>query len=84
MDKTNKGVIVDPKIIEAVATTFSVEASSLEASSGPDTVANWDSLGHLSLVAALEAAYGISFTMDEIISLQSLEIIDAIVQSKLV
>jgi len=37
----------------------------------------WDSLGHLELVAEVESAFGISFGVDEIPTLDSLETIRA-------
>lgn len=37
----------------------------------------WDSLGHLELVAEVESAFGISFALEEIPKLDSLEAIRA-------
>jgi acyl carrier protein len=37
----------------------------------------WDSLGHLELVAEIEAAFAVSFALDEIPKLDSLEAIRA-------
>jgi acyl carrier protein len=37
----------------------------------------WDSLGHLELVAEVESAFGISFALDDIPTLDSLEAIRA-------
>jgi acyl carrier protein len=37
----------------------------------------WDSLGHLELVAEIESAFGISFGLDEIAKLDSLDAIRA-------
>ena len=34
---------------------------------------NWDSLGHMTLVAALESEFSISMDMDDVIDLESFE-----------
>jgi len=34
----------------------------------------WDSLGHMRLIAAIETAFGIAFTTDEILDMSSFQI----------
>jgi acyl carrier protein len=34
---------------------------------------NWDSLGHMTLVAAIESEFGINMDMDDVIDLESYE-----------
>ena len=48
----------------------------------PNDVANWDSMNYLLFIAELEKEYGISFTMDEVLSAQSLGAVRAIVRGK--
>ena len=43
----------------------------------------WDSLSHMSLILALEEAYAIQFSMDEIVSMVSVSSIHEIVKNKL-
>ena len=43
----------------------------------------WDSLSHMSLILALEEAYAIEFSMDEIVSMVSVLSIREIVKNKL-
>lgn len=38
------------------------------------SVAGWDSVGHMSLVAVLEEAFGITLEMDDILDLSSYEV----------
>jgi len=45
-------------------------------------VENWDSLQHMDLIASLEQAYGVEFTFDEIISMQSVGEIKRVLRSK--
>jgi acyl carrier protein len=48
-----------------VAETFGIDLTEIDDSSSPDTVAAWDSLGHVTLIIQLEAAYGVSFAPEE-------------------
>jgi acyl carrier protein len=48
-----------------VAETFGLNPTEIDDSSSPDTVAAWDSLGHVTLIIQLEAAYGVSFAPEE-------------------
>jgi len=42
----------------------------------------WDSIGHMNLVSELESRFGISFEMDEIVGLDSVGAVRAIVARK--
>lgn len=53
--------------------TFGVEDASLKTLKYQG-VASWDSVGHMSLVAALEDAFGITFDTDDIIDFSSYEV----------
>ncbi len=48
-----------------------------------DDVPGWDSVGHMNLVTELEARFGISFEMDEIVGLNSVGAARAIVARKI-
>lgn len=48
----------------------------------PRTSKNWDSARHIELVLAIEAAYGIQFTMPEMTSLHSLGDVRRILEAK--
>lgn len=54
-----------------VARVFGLELREIDDRSGPETIEDWDSLGHLNLVMELETAYGIELSTDE-----ALEIVD--------
>lgn len=45
-------------------------------------VESWDSLQHMNLIAALEQAYGVEFTFEEIVSMQSVAEIKRVLKSK--
>lgn len=48
----------------------------------PRTSKNWDSARHIELVLAIEAAYGIQFSMPEMTSLHSLGDVRKILETK--
>jgi len=47
-----------------------------------EEVPGWDSIGHMNLVTELESRFGISFDMDEIVALDSVGAVRAIVARK--
>ncbi len=47
-----------------------------------DDVPGWDSVGHMNLVSELESRFGISLDMDEIVGLDSVGAVRAIVGRK--
>ena len=47
-----------------------------------DDIPGWDSVGHMNLVTELESRFGISLDMDEIVGLDSVGAVRAIVARK--
>lgn len=50
---------------------FDYPAEKFTAETVPDDVTRWDSLGHISLVSALQAEFGIELELDEIMEMVS-------------
>lgn len=50
---------------------FERPAHSLRDDDGPGTLSDWDSHAHLELLSQLEEAYGISFSVDEQLELDT-------------
>ena len=48
---------------EVVARVFSLDSSEVTDQSSKDTIAEWDSMGHLSLVTGLEEEFKISLAI---------------------
>jgi acyl carrier protein len=74
---------IDQRILAIVASIFDVPLARVRPDSSPDNVETWDSLRHLNLVLALEDEFGIQFSPEEIEQLLSVELIDSLVQEKL-
>jgi acyl carrier protein len=68
------------RVYQIVAAILRMPEESLDAASSPDTIPNWDSLRHLQLVLALEEAFGIRLTSEEIEAMHSVGVILAIVE----
>lgn len=61
------------KYIEAFTSTLLVDESVLE-SLKYQGIAAWDSVGHMSLMTALEETFGIEMDIDDIIEFSSFEV----------
>jgi acyl carrier protein len=60
-----------------VARVFGQNAADIDDSTSPDTLPEWDSLGQITLIIELESAFGVSFSPDESVSLNSVGAIKA-------
>ncbi|OJF15766.1 acyl carrier protein [Couchioplanes caeruleus] len=54
------------RLADVVADVFEVDPADVVDEATPATLENWTSLRHIQLVVALEAAYGVSFSSQEI------------------
>jgi len=70
------------RVCSIIARILKVPAASLDATSSPDTLKNWDSLHFLQIVLALEEEFGVQFSVDEIGALQSVGIIVEILRER--
>lgn len=60
-----------------MSAVFGLEESRIAETDSPDTVAEWDSVGHLQLMLALEEEFGVRFEAGELASLTSVGLIEA-------
>lgn len=61
------------KTFEAiVAETFRIPESAISDAMSSKDVPDWDSMNYLLLISALEKAFGLSFTMDEVMNAETL------------
>jgi acyl carrier protein len=71
------------RVLAVVADAIGVPAETLGPESSPDTVESWDSLKHMNLVLALESAFCVRFTGEDIMEMMSIELIVEIVRQRL-
>ena len=72
---SNPATSLEPRIKSVLGAVFGVAPDRIEASASPDTIAKWDSHGHLTLVLALEEEFGVQFTDTQIYELVNFEMI---------
>ena len=53
---------------------FSVDKAKLQKNLEYNSISEWDSVGHMTMIAALEEAFDIVFEMDDIIDLSSYKV----------
>ncbi len=73
---------VEDTVCETIADVFGVPRAQLGEVTSRDDVPEWDSLGHLNLILALEEAFNVSFSVDEMPELTSVEAIAKKVREK--
>lgn len=62
---------MDQKVERVVADTLQVSLASISDSLAMSDLQVWDSLKHMELIVALEEAFDIQLTFDEIVAMQS-------------
>ncbi len=62
---------------------FGVDPASISLETEPEDVPQWDSLGHATLACALEHEFDIRFDVDELMALENVRAILAVVGRKL-
>jgi acyl carrier protein len=71
------------KIKSIFADIFDVNIESINEHFSSETVESWDSINKLRMITALEEAFDVQFTMDEIGQMEDLHKVVAAVQSHL-
>ena len=70
------------QLFSAFSDVLKVDAKSLDESSSPDTIANWDSLAVINIVIELEQIFKVQFDIMEIADFQNIGIIKSILEEK--
>lgn len=68
-------------VLELFEEVFGIPANSIAPGAARESFEEWDSLGHIRLVAALESRFGVSFTVEQIESIQSVDDVVTLVES---
>jgi acyl carrier protein len=73
-------------MVEQLATiferVFSVPVAEFSLELNPESVAKWDSLGHMTLVGELEKSFNLEFDIDEVMEMVNVQKIMELVQTK--
>jgi len=70
------------KILDVIAETLMIDTDDLSPDAAMGVVPEWTSFAHLSLMAAIEEAFGVELSMDEMSKATSLETLTSTVQAK--
>jgi len=70
------------KVQEAFQTTFGVNSQSVSMETTASDIPEWDSVGHLSLGANLEEAFGITLDVDDLMEMENVRQIVRIIEEK--
>ena len=73
---------MDAKLNSIIAETLHLPMEQVKDELEMSQVESWDSLQHMNLVASLEQGFGIDFTFDEIILMQSVGEIKRVLRGK--
>ena len=69
------------KLNEVFATVFDLQGKSIGRETTAADVEGWDSLIHIALVSEVEEAFGIKFTMKQILEMQNVgEMVDLVIE----
>ena len=73
----------EARVRAVLADVFGIEPDQIDASTSTDTIENWDSLHHLTLVLALEEEFDIQLDDEETVAIVTLPLITAVVRDHL-
>jgi acyl carrier protein len=76
-------MLAEEKLKAVVGSMLELDPSDVGPKTSTDTVDQWDSVRHMNLIIALEAAFGITIPDDEVANLTSYPIIKAVVEEQL-
>jgi acyl carrier protein len=64
---------MEQRIRNAFVSAFGIRPEAFHAGLSPATVENWDSLGHVRLVEALQDEFRVEFDMEEVMEMENVE-----------
>ena len=65
-----------------ISSVFDVNINEISDDTNPDSLDNWDSMGHMNLIVALEEEFNILFDEDEITEMLNFKLICLIISEK--
>lgn len=74
--------VLTERVRDIVADTFGLDPQEVADDASAQNLAAWSSLAHLRLIANLEQAFGVRFTMAEMTAMNSVQAIDHVLTSR--
>ena len=72
--------VPEQKLRELLSKIFEVPLNAISENASPDTVETWDSLRHMNLVIALEQAFSVELSDDQVVEILSYKLIKIVLQ----
>jgi acyl carrier protein len=69
------------RVQELVANVFNLDPTEVTDASSKETIAEWDSMGHLSLITSLEERYKISLAISDAMEMTSVAKIKSVLKN---
>jgi acyl carrier protein len=73
---------LDTKLNQLIAAILHIPLDGVVDQLAMSEVETWDSLQHMNLIASLEQEFGVEFTFEEIVSMQSVAVIKTVLRGK--
>jgi len=74
---------IENKLKEIMALVFEVSTTDINDDTNPDDLDNWDSIGTINLITALEEEFDIEFEEEDILEMLNFQLIKINIQEKL-
>ena len=74
--------MLDDQLCEIVQDVLGDDELELQEHTRADDVEGWDSLAHINIMVAVEGAYGVSFTSDQLTAFRDLGELQAFLRSR--
>jgi len=71
---------MEERVRKIMSDVFLVDIGEINENSSPDTIPQWDSIGHLNLVTAIEEEFGIKIEDDQITQMLNFKLVVEIIK----
>jgi len=74
---------MEERLRKIMADVFLLDINEIDANSSPDSIPQWDSIGHLNLVTAIEEEFGIKIDDEQIVQMLNFKLVAEIVKESM-
>jgi alcohol dehydrogenase len=75
---------VKQTLLSVISSQFSLDVGDIKESDGPGDILGWDSIGQLQLILKIEQTFNVSFSIDDVMSINTISDITNIINEKFV
>jgi acyl carrier protein len=74
---------MEERLRKIMADVFLLDVNEIDVNSSPDSIPQWDSIGHLNLVTAIEEEFGIKIDDEQITQMLNFKLVAEIVKESM-